>query len=115
MKRFNRTSDTRRASFESLEDRRLMAFAADAPQLAFGDVLGGSVTAARTVTFTNTGPSTVTIPAGGISIGGPSSSQFHMTSSPSSDVVLAAGQSLGVSVNYGATAIGPQGAMLQVI
>src|SRR5688500_9182369 len=99
MKRLNRTLDTRRASFESLEVRQLMSLAADAPQLVFGDVVGGSATAARTVTFTNTGPSTVTIPAGTISISGASSSQFHLTSNPSSDVVLAAGESLGVSVS----------------
>src|SRR4051812_32253688 len=118
MQRFNRPS-RRGASFESLEGRRLFAaapsaLAADATPLVFSDVAGAAPTAPQKVTFSNIGTTTLTIPAGGVSIAGAAADQFHLAAAPTDVVLLAPGASLGVAVNYGATAIGPQGATLQV-
>ena len=108
-----------RASFESLELRQLLSatsspLAADASQLVFGDVVGGTTSAARTITFVNRGTAPVTIPAGGVSIAGTAAAQFQIVSDLSSPTVLAPGASLGIAVNFGATALGPHGATLQV-
>src|SRR5262245_37607944 len=101
---------------ETLEDRRLMsaALSADLSQLVFGDVVGGSAAAARTVNFTNNTGASVSIPSGAVSISGPAASQFDITSGPTSAFTLAPGSSFAVSVNFGATALGPQGATLNV-
>src|SRR3954454_22892199 len=99
-------------SFESLETRQLMsaALGADVTQLVFGDVVGGSASASRMVKISNASGAPLTIPSDGISISGAAASQFHLTSAPSSDVVLGPGASLNVAVSFCATAIGAQGA-----
>src|SRR5437016_2781399 len=116
MKRVNRPL-RRCPSLESLERRRMFAatssaLAADVTQLVFGDIVDGNASAARTVTFSNTGSTPLTIPAGGVSIAGASAAQFQITAGPTSEAILAPGASLGIAVNFGATALGPQGAIL---
>jgi hypothetical protein len=110
------SSANSKSVIETLEDRRLMsaALSADVSQLVFGDVVGGPAAAARTVKFTNNTPASVSIPGGAISISGASASQFDITSAPTSPLTLAPGASFSVSVNFGATVLGPQGATLNV-
>src|SRR5688572_10545912 len=102
MNQVNRLS-SQRSSFETLESRQFFAagpLEANAAQLVFGDVVGGASSASRTITFSNTGTAPLTIPAGGISISGASAAQFHITSGPASEIVVAPGASLGVAVNF---------------
>src|SRR5438105_14760907 len=77
--------------------------------------MGGAASASRTITFSNTGATPLSIPAGAISITGSSAAAFHVTTGPASGAVLAPGQSLSLAVNFEATAPGPQGAILRLM
>ncbi|MDB5296192.1 MAG: hypothetical protein JWO31_2175 [Phycisphaerales bacterium] len=104
------------AVFEPLEGRRLFAAAAvsaDVSQLVFNDVVGGSVSPGRSVTIKNTGDATLTIPAGGVTIGGTAAGQFK-TAAVTSPIKVAPGATVKLSVNFGATSLGPKGATLVV-
>ena len=90
------------------------ALTADVSQLVFGDVVDATPSASRAVTFTNTSSTPLTIPAAGISIAGVAASQFQLTGGPLAGAVLAPGASIQICVNFGATALGPQGAVLNV-
>src|SRR3954470_15620109 len=101
---------------EPLEGRRLLsaAVAAGTSRLIFSDPVGGASAAAQTVTLRNTGTTDLTIPAGGVSITGAAAGQFHITAGPTTSTTVAAGGTLKISVNFGATKLGPQGATLEV-
>jgi hypothetical protein len=119
LKRVSRPARQRAVSVESLEGRRLLSGAtsglvADLTQLVFGDVVDGAASAPRTVTIKNSGPTTLTIPAGGVSITGISGGAFRVTNGATSGAVLAPGQSLPLSVTFNAAIAGPQGATLKV-
>lgn len=111
-------SRRRRPFFEGLEGRQLLSatpnVAADTSQLVFGDVVDAKLSAARTVTFTNSGQTPVTVFASGISITGDVAGQFYLSAAPTDDVILAPGDSLGLAVAFSATTLGPQGATLQL-
>jgi hypothetical protein len=99
---------------EPLESRRLFAAQAtvDVGQLVFNDPVGGAASAARTVTLRNTGTSSLSIPAGGISISGSSAGQFRLlTGGPST---VAPGGTLKVNVAFAPTLLGPEGATLAI-
>jgi hypothetical protein len=89
--------------------------AADVTQLVFSDIVGGGTSASRTVTFSNTTAASVTIPAGGVAIVGSSATQFHLATQPAAEIVVAPGGPVAGAVHFGATAIGPKGATLQVV
>lgn len=82
---------------------------ADVSRLIFNDPVGGSASAARTVTLRNTGDRTLTI--GSLSLGGASPGQFRMLSSP---VSLSPGGSTTVRVTFAPTRLGPGGANLVI-
>ena len=99
------------AVVETLESRQLLSavISADRGRLIFNDVVGGSAAAARSVTLRNTGDTTLTISSATIT--GTAASKFRVVSRPTS---ILPGQSGKVSVNFGATFLGPQGATLQI-
>jgi hypothetical protein len=96
---------------EPLESRQLLSAVvwADQGRLIFNDVVGGSVTAARSVTLRNNGDTNLTISSATIS--GTAATKFRVVSRPTT---ILPGQSGKVSVNFGATYLGPQGATLQI-
>lgn len=81
----------------------------------FGDVVGGGATASRSVTFSNSGQAPLTIPAGSVSLSGDAADQFQLLGIPSEELLLAPGESFDIAVNFGATALGPQGARLSIL
>ena len=104
------------ASFESLESRRLLSatISADHSRLVYSDPVGGSTTSSQTVSLRNTGNAPLVIPAGGVYLSGTAASQFHITSGPKVQTTVAPGSSVKVSVSFGATQLGPEGATLVV-
>jgi hypothetical protein len=111
-------SRRRRPFYELLEGRQLLSsspnLAADVSQVVFGDVVDAKPTASRNITFTNSAQTPVTVFAGGIAISGDAAGQFQLSNVPIDDIVLDAGQSLSLAVSFSATALGPQGASLQL-
>jgi hypothetical protein len=104
--------ETRAAAVvETLESRQLLSAViwADRGRLVFNDVVGGSLTAARSVTLRNNGDTALTI--GSVTFAGTAASKFRVVSRPTT---IQPGQSAKVSVNFGATYLGPQGATLQI-
>jgi len=99
------------AVVEPLECRQLLSavISADRGRLIFNDVVGGSVTAARSVTLTNKGDTSLTISS--VSVTGTAAAKFRVVSRPTT---ILPGQSGKVSVSFGATYLGPQGATLQI-
>ena len=65
---------------ERLEDRHLFAafVVSDVPRLIFNDPVGGAVSASRSVTLRNTGNTKLTIPAGGVTLGGSAAARFRV-------------------------------------
>ncbi|HSZ58861.1 MAG TPA: hypothetical protein VK797_24690 [Tepidisphaeraceae bacterium] len=120
----------RNIATERLEDRRLLSVSTSSSVLVFNSALpgssGGGPSHVDTLTLTNTGSSTVTIPTGGITIvADPNAASEKAVSSPSAFAVtnlssvpssIAPGQSANVNLQFTASQTGVmfQSAILQV-
>lgn len=83
-----------------------------ATRLTFNDVQGGAASAAKTLTFSNTGNANLTI--SNLAISGTNANQFQITNKPTLPVTLKAGSSTKVSIAFNPTTIGPKGGSLQI-
>jgi hypothetical protein len=103
------------SAIEALEPRALFsALTPSADRLLFNDPKGGAASAAQVVTLTNNSTAPITIPAGGITLTGASAARFQLTNAPVTPFVLSPGSSIGVSVDFNPTVIGPQAADLLI-
>ncbi|HXE52258.1 MAG TPA: hypothetical protein VN541_04550 [Tepidisphaeraceae bacterium] len=120
------------AVVEALEDRRLLSagptLSASASVLVFNSAVPGSQGAgpshADTLTLTDTGSAPLSIASGGISIAAdPNAASAHATSAPNAFAItnlanvpatISPGQSVSLNVDYTASAVGIQAALLQI-
>jgi hypothetical protein len=86
--------------------------ALDDDRLIFNDIAGdGSASAAQTLTLRNVGASTLNVSS--VVLAGASAARFQLTA-PALPLALAPGGSVPLSLRFNPTAIGPQGATLEV-
>ncbi len=81
-------------------------------QLDFGNIAVGTTSAVQTVTFTNTGTGSITVPP--INLAGPNPGDFLIQTDGCSNATLSAGQSCQISVVARPQLQGPRNAQLSV-
>jgi hypothetical protein len=93
-----RIATRRKLAFERLESRYLLAAAVNKNQLVFDAVLGGSASAAKTITVSNTGTQALTLSS--ISITGANAALFSTPASNSAPVNIAPGASFQIGIVF---------------
>ncbi len=120
--RKRKASKSKSSLMEPLEDRRLFSATLSVSQslMVFNAVKGSSASPTETLTLTDTGSTALTLGSSGIKLANDPSSptadaaRFTIVNASSIPATLSPGQSFGLQINYKATAVGTNAALLNL-
>jgi fibronectin type 3 domain-containing protein/regulation of enolase protein 1 (concanavalin A-like superfamily) len=120
--RKRKASKSTSSLMEPLEDRRLFSATLSVSQslMVFNAVKGSSASPTETLTLTDTGTTALTLGSGGVQLANDPSSptadaaRFTIVNASSIPATLSPGQSFGLQLNYKATAVGTNAALLNL-